>query len=128
MGRIVDQALEDLPAELRERELHWRSLLAECEASGLGVTAFARQRGVSIGSMFNWRGEIAKRDRARRALATTEETDGFLPVVVRTPSLERTEDQRLEVVVPGGRRVRVPPGFDAGELGRLIQVLEALPC
>ena len=35
---------------------------------------------------------------------------------------------RLEVVVRGGRVVRVRPGFDAGTLARVVQTLEALPC
>ena len=34
----------------------------------------------------------------------------------------------IEVVVSGERRIRVGPGFDEGALGRVVTVLEALPC
>ena len=32
----------------------------------------------------------------------------------------------LEVVLAGGRRIGVGPGFDEGTLGRLVRALEAL--
>jgi hypothetical protein len=34
----------------------------------------------------------------------------------------------LEVVLAGGRRVRVHPGFDEATLARVVAVLEAVSC
>jgi len=42
--------------------------------------------------------------------------------------LEETPGAEFEVVVRGGRRVRLGRQFDAEGLRRLVAVLESLPC
>jgi hypothetical protein len=37
-------------------------------------------------------------------------------------------DQRIEVLLAGGQRLRVAPGFDPATLARLVAVLEGRPC
>ncbi|HEU0148434.1 MAG TPA: hypothetical protein VFR21_16375, partial [Bradyrhizobium sp.] len=50
----------------------------------------------------------------------------FLTVRVAEPALAMPEpaDDRIEVVVSGGRVVRVSRNFDGGALERLLEVLE----
>ena len=125
MGRVVDRPLDELPPRLRKLERRWRELLAECEASGTGITPFARARGISASSMFNWRAELARRDRAR-ATARPEPEVAFLPVAVRRPDAPAAPP--LEVVLATGRSIRVGGDFDAAVLARLVRLLEDLPC
>ena len=38
-----------------EREAYWRDVLREQKASGLWISAFCRDKGISEGSFYNWR-------------------------------------------------------------------------
>lgn len=88
-------------------------LLAEQEASGLSVAAFARERGVPTWTLYDGRRRLRKRKgRAKGA--------DFVQVHVRPVQLPPSP---IEVDLKTGIRVRVPAGFDADELRRLLGVL-----
>jgi hypothetical protein len=59
----------------------------------------------------------------RRAAAAP----AFVPVQV-VADVVPAQVSALEVVLVGGRAVRVAPGFDAATLQRLLAVLEGRPC
>jgi transposase len=101
------------------RERLWRKRLARWKVSGLKVGEFCEREGVTPTAFAHWRKEIAARD-ARRATATEPL---FVPVHV-TP----TSDAALDVALPGGRVVRVPPGFDPAHLRAVVAALEGPPC
>ena len=101
------------------RERLWRKRLARWKASGLKVRDFCQQEGVTPTAFAHWRKEIAARD-ARRAEAAEPL---FVPVHV-TPAAAAP----LEVALPGGRVVRVPPGFDPAHLRAVVAALEGPPC
>lgn len=90
-----------------------RKLLVEQRASGLSVAAFARERGVSPRTIYEGRRRLLKRK------AHVEDID-LVQVHVR-PVLPASS--LIEVDLKSGVRVRVPAGFDAGELRRLLAVL-----
>ena len=58
----------------------------------------------------------------------------FVPVrvvgdeVATEPVVDVGAAERLEVVVRGGRVIRVPDGFEPRTLARVVQTLEALVC
>lgn len=85
--------------------------------SGLSLAAFARRHGLSLQRLYDWRRRL---DVAPR----------FLPVTVKaTPAiLAPTGGTGLEVVLRGGRTVRVGSGCDERLLARVVEVLEGLPC
>jgi transposase len=92
--------------------------LVRWKASGLKVSEFCEREGVTPTAFAHWRKEIASRD-ARRARAADPL---FVPVhITPTPN-------PLEVALPGGRVVRVPPGFDPAHLRAVVAALEAQPC
>ncbi len=100
------------------KEQQWRRWIGQWQHSGLSVRAFCARHDLAEPSFYAWRREIRQRD------ATT---DVFVPVQV-VP-----DDQPLpspfEVVLAGGRTLRVPPGFDAVALRQLLAVLEETsPC
>ena len=98
-----------------QKEQQWRRRFGEWQASGLSVRAFCERRGLSAPSFYAWRRELARRDAQEPA---------FVPVrVVADDALTVT----LELVLAGGRKVRVPAGFDAATLQRLLAVLEEQP-
>jgi hypothetical protein len=100
------------------RERLWRQRLARWNASGLKVREFCELEEVTPTSFAHWRKEIAARD-ARRAEAAQPL---FVPVhLAPTPV-------HLEVALPAGRVVRVPPGFDPAHLRAVVAALEGSPC
>jgi hypothetical protein len=100
------------------RERLWRKRVVRWKASDLKVGAFCEREGVTPTAFAHWRKEITARD-ARRA-----ETAGpvFVPVRVIPGPIA------LDVAVPGGRFVRVPPGFDPVLLRGGVAALEGPPC
>ena len=130
----------------REREAHWRQVLAAWSGSGQSKVAFCRERGLSPSAFHWWKGELARRDAAQmkhspRGGAGQHPGEGqassFVPLrLVASPghslvgpaSGPASECAGLEVVLANGRRVRVGSGFDAGLLARVVSVLEGLAC
>jgi transposase len=110
------------------KEQFWRGVLRRWQGSKLTVGQFCAGHGVSVASFYSWRRIIAERDRqARQPSDSTAAGDRpvFVPLSV-TPALP---NPTLEVVAGSGRIVRIPPGFDADTLRRLLAVLEeASPC
>lgn len=118
----------------------WAALIDEWRQSGLGLPAFCKLRGLSRGTMQNWvykpalklAVEDARRDsRARRDAPATAEhpapPPAFLPVrfaAIIPPVNEPTSHPALEVVLGGGRRIAVGPGFDPETLRRVVAALE----
>lgn len=88
----------------------WRSLVEEWRSSGLSRSAFARARGLNASTLGWWRWRLG--------IAMNQEP-AFLDVVV-TDRQERPPDLIVEV---GALRVRVPAGFDSGEVRRLVEAL-----
>jgi transposase-like protein len=110
------------------KERYWRQAIEDWQQSGLSVTAFCQQRQLQVQAFFRWRKLLAVRDQpAVPAEATTTASALFVPVHLRPPAPTRAE-QPFEVVLAGGRVVRVQPGFDPASLRLLLGVLEGTSC
>jgi len=95
----------------RRSAAEWRTLVDDWKSSALDAEAFSADRGVNAATLKWWRWRLRADDVA------TAEVPGFLEVVV-------TERDAPELVVEvGAFRVRVPFGFDAGEVRRLVAAL-----
>ncbi|MBN1608839.1 MAG: transposase [Polyangiaceae bacterium] len=109
-------------------------VLARFADSGLSIADFARRHGIPDKRIRRWKEKLP----SPRALVANEvgtaaeHTISLVPVRVVAESIEPTRatvfPSPLEVVVHGGRAVRVPAGFDSETLARVVTVLEALPC
>jgi hypothetical protein len=104
------------PRDLR-KEHEWRQWIHLWQKSGLSVRAFCIRHGLAQPSFYAWRREIRQRDAA---------TVSFVPVHV-VPDVQPDPASRFEVVLAGGRTLRVAPGFDAATLRQLLAVLEEVP-
>lgn len=95
-----------------------RRLLVRREREGLTLAELSRRTGIPAGTLGWWSSRL--RREASRAPA------GFVELKPRAETPVRGDrDGKLEVVLDGGRRLLVPPGFDSGELQRLVRVLES---
>jgi transposase-like protein len=104
-------------------EQRWRQRLAQWRRSGLTIRRFCEQHALSQPSFYAWRRELQRRDARRAAAAapTDSAATPFVPVqVVPAPT-----PSPLELVLCGGRILRVTPGFDTDTLRRLLATLDA---
>lgn len=102
------------------RETDARVVLAAMSDSGMPLTVFGGHFGIRVEKLRRW----------RRRLGESVEV-GFHEVRLVEPlvTVDRgVADAMFEVVVRSGRTVKVPAGFDSAALGRLVEVLERLPC
>src|SRR6516162_8518255 len=89
-----------------EKERQWRRRIDQWRASGLSVRAFCARHGLATASFYHWRRVLERR---------AAEAPAFMPVQVVADAVP-TWASALEVVLAGGRTVRVGPGFDAETL------------
>ena len=99
------------------KEQHWRRLIQLWKNSGLTVRVFCARHHVTQPSFYAWRRELQLRD-----------ADTFVPVRVVSDG-QPAPSTPIEIVLAGGRSVRVTSGFDPATLRQLLAVLqEAPPC
>ena len=105
---------------LREQKL---AILAEVDAPGGSVWEVARRHGLHTSLLFRWRRDLAKRTRS--ASASPEQS--FLPVKLPpVPALPApVRPGTIEVVLAGGRMLRVGADVDTAVLVRIVEALEA---
>jgi|SRR5579871_3519188 len=96
------------------KERQWRRWIRDWRASGLTVRAFCARHGLTEPSFYAWR---------RVLLQRSTEAATFLPVQVVTEPVPPSASP-LEVILAGGRTVRVAPGFDPATLREVVRVLE----
>jgi hypothetical protein len=97
-----------------------KRLVDEFEASGSGRAEFCRSRALASST-------LGRHLRGRRLGAKARNGGSRLVAVGITPRAEaisRRGETSLEVVLVGGRRIGVRPGFDPGTLQELIMTLE----
>lgn len=104
-----------------------KAMLAAARQSGLTLYGFATREGLDPQRLYWWR------RRLREAVAARELTFEEVPREVKRASVVRgdlPDVERFEIVVRGGRVVRVGATFDGDALRRLLAVLEEeeAPC
>ena len=97
-----------------------RQLVSAFPASGLGARAFCQRHGLALST-------LRRHLKRQRQAQGSAETGMRLVAVKVKATLELAAPQAaLEVVLAGGRRIGVAPGFDELTLGRLVRALEGL--
>jgi transposase len=116
------------PHRRAAKQRYWRDHLAAWRRSGLSVHAYCRQHDLAEPTFYLWRRNLEQRP-ARptpsRPDAAVSLEAAFVPLrlVGPTPS-----PAVLELVLRGGRVIRVPAGFAPEVLRQLITLAEQLPC
>jgi transposase len=98
------------------KEQHWRRLIQLWRSSGLTVRAFCARHHLTQPSFYAWRRELQQRDAAT----------AFFPVQVVTDD-QQAPSTPIEILLAGGRSVRITPGFDPATLRQLLAVLQEVP-
>ena len=100
----------------------WSGRVDRWHRSGLSAREFGAREGINPKRLVWWRWHL--RTMNPRSLPDPSEPEvQFLPVrIVDSLSPPGSVGATLEVVLPNGRVVRVPPGFDAAGLDRVLEV------
>jgi len=115
------------------KERFWRRVLARFRASRLNIREFCRREVLPEPNFYAWRAELARRDRRRNPIRRLASSAGsvrpsFLPVRIVPQPQSAVPESAIEIVLPGGRVLRVRPGFDPITLAQAIAVLENPGC
>ncbi len=125
----------------RNKEARWRRVVRRQARSGLSVRAWCREHGERESLLYWWRAELARRDeeegeqKVGRAAGTSaraggdgeQRLPGFVPVRV-VEEVTGSSAGRIEIVLVGGRRIRVLGRVDRAELAEVVAVLEGQGC
>ena len=119
------------------KEHYWREQLAGQPGSGLSVRAYCRRHRLRESAFYFWRKELARRGVSTAAVAT------FVPVhlsedATDAAAAEHADEAALsasrriggciEIVLSGGRQVRLLGPVDRQSLADVLAVLEGRPC
>lgn len=112
----------------RANRREWSRRVSEWRRSGKTSKEFAAETGVNASTLLWWstrlQGERGVRNAAgstRRQSRRAVERLAQLPIVELSGG---AGDDRFELELGAGRRLRIPQGFDAEALGRLLAVLQ----
>lgn len=94
-----------------DKEQFWRDTIARWQQSGLSIRAFCQRHHLTDTQLHAWRRRLRLRD-----------ATAFLPVHLLADTTPAPTT--LELVLPGGRSLRIAPGFDPATLRQLLAVLE----
>jgi hypothetical protein len=117
----------------------WAKRVERWRDSGLSCAEFSAELGVNARTLTYWKWMLGKEARGEkrvwkarqaRALraprAAASEPSRSAPVVTGLVEVQAApRDGRFELELGAGRRLRVPMSFDAADLRRLLDVLEA---
>lgn len=106
----------------REQKLE---ILAEVDAPGGSVSEVARRHALHTSLLFRWRRELSRRRRS----APAAPAQSFVPVRLPPPALPAppapARSGIIEIVLAGGRTIRVGSDVEVGALVRIVEALEA---
>ena len=102
----------------RKKETFWRRMVRAQSGSGVSVRGWCRKHGLSEAGFHWWRRELARRDVERPT---------FVPVRVMEDDPASTRG-RIDIVLPGGRRVQVSGPVDRAMLADVLAVVEGRGC
>lgn len=110
-----------------------QAIVAEIDIGGATLSEVARRHGIHASLLFRWRktfGEVMGAPPAAASVATSAPpTPRFMPVMLPPPSLLEPANvpvrtSTIEVVLAGGRTLRVGADVDIAALLRIVDALE----
>lgn len=98
----------------------WRGHIEQYLGGGLSRREYCQRHQLALSTFDYWR----RRLRKEGAPATSSSSRALEVVRVEVDMASVVGSAPLELVVGNGRMIRIPAGFDAGTLERLLVVLE----
>jgi hypothetical protein len=113
----------------RESRETWTKRVERWAESGLTAKEFAAEVGVNSATLMHWKYRLAAEARGASTLSAEPKQDAvsFVEVQATAPDIEparkTSPPPAFELVFASGATVRIPAGFDAATLRRLLDVM-----
>lgn len=106
-------------------ERRWRRIVEEWRSSGLLAREFATRKKISPGTLYWWSSRLGKQQSARGPDSPAATMPKFLPVEIieEAPRISQPPPATLEIVLPHGEVIRVPPGADLTQFRQVVAAL-----
>lgn len=108
-----------------ERREEIRGWLALRSSEGLTFVELSRRSGIPSGTLAWWSSRLRREESADAPTEVRSGSGAFVELSPAAGPASDVERGSLELVLEGGRRLIIRPGFDEGELSRLLRALEA---
>ena len=108
----------ELKHEAKKQE--WSMSIQECRGSGLSVSEWCRQRGVTTATYYRWERELLTGVRRKGAPPSTAVTFAELPAPKRD---SRNVAERSATLHIGNASLDIYPGCDTEQLRLLVELL-----
>ena len=96
------------------RRDYWRDRIAQQERSGVSVSRFCKERGLTEQSFYLWRRRLREQEPVRFALIETGAAQS-----------QPATEPALELILATGERLRIGAGVDATALRTVLEALRA---
>lgn len=101
----------------------WAKRVRRQESSGRTVKEFAAEIGVNANTLSHWKWKLG-REAGSKGAGHGEASSTFVEVTSMAASSWWHDGERIELVVDDRHLVRVPDGFDAETLRRVLEVVD----
>ena len=101
------------------KEAYWRRQFSQHESCGTSIADFCRRRGIPVHQFHWWKLKLSSLD-AQDGACQVEDDPAFIRV--RLPVFS---EGPIDIVHPSGCVIRLPAGFDADSLRRVLDTLSA---
>jgi hypothetical protein len=107
-----------------EKARHWERTIHEATRSGISILEFCRQRGLQKSQFYWWRRRLKAR-RPRRILGKQNKRQASFALISDKPGMM---DAGIELVLEGGRRLRISKGVDETTLRTVLAAMGSSEC
>ncbi len=100
----------------------WTERVEQWKQSGLTAREYAAQAGLNAGTLCYWKWRLSRDARTQTTSTATRRRRSRQPKFVELAPMS-VIDERIEIELSNGHRLRVPASFDAEALSRLVEIV-----
>ena len=105
----------------------WQKRVERWSDSGLSAKEFAAETGINAGTLQWWKCRLRKQAGEQPRVIRRKVSRPIVSSLVEVRPVTAVVDDRFEIELNNGRRLRLPRAFDADAVKALVVVLEAAP-
>ena len=111
------------------KERYWGKVIQEAARSGMSTREFCRRRRINEHQFYWWRHRLSEDVRRQQAAAAGNEAKTRPAATFALVSTEAgSTDAGIELVLEGGRRLRISKGVDEATLRTVLAAVERERC
>jgi transposase len=119
------------PQRDREKEQFWRKAVRQQQQSRQSIRDYCQEQALSEPSFYAWRREIQRRYKPRprpRRIGPPSRSAAFVPVRLSAVPPVPPGPAAVEVALPSGAVLRLPPGTEPQTIAAVVHAWEHRPC